>query len=304
MPKSEKHPAWNRLFLVLELACVPLALWWIPYSHLPAPGWAVALIAGAAAAMSVHDDMKGWQKGLWMVVIGAFLITELRAISKDRAEAQLQASLDRQAQDTAFFHIRETQNANFTATASNLTTAITGIQSTLTAANATLKQTHPHADLRTESIGFSSAPAQILSNTNYGFDTHFINAGPESSQNIKAMTTISAGVPDDISAQKALAVKFEAAWKADVGHDTPRAVPPGKAGLFYTDFRAFSADEVDGFARGTLTIYFLSRMEYSDSTGRWRSDWCTALQTEKGVLSVIVAHPCPLFSRQRYAVRQ
>jgi hypothetical protein len=120
MDEFKKHPIWNKVFLASEIGCIPFVLWWVPYSHLPPPGWAVAFIAGAAAAMSVHDDMKGWQKGIWMLIIGAFLITELRAIDKDRNDAEERYKDDRQAQETNFQSIREQQNKDFTATASAL----------------------------------------------------------------------------------------------------------------------------------------------------------------------------------------
>lgn len=84
--EPSKHPRRNVFFLVLSLLCFIPILWWVPYSHLPPPGWAVALIAVAAAAMSVHDEMKGWQKAIWLIVIGAFLVMEIRAIKKDRNE--------------------------------------------------------------------------------------------------------------------------------------------------------------------------------------------------------------------------
>jgi hypothetical protein len=109
----EKHRKSNKIFLLLELSFIPFALWWIPYRHLPAPGWAVAFVAGAAAFMSVHDAMKGWQKAIWMVLIGAFLLTELRAINKDRAESQHQAAEDRKNQDIAFATVLRGQNEEF-----------------------------------------------------------------------------------------------------------------------------------------------------------------------------------------------
>ena len=44
--------------------------------------------------MISHD----WKKAIEILIIGAFLITEIRAIEKDRAEIQHQAVLDRQAE--------------------------------------------------------------------------------------------------------------------------------------------------------------------------------------------------------------
>lgn len=119
----EKAKVWNRVFLSVEIAFVFLIAWWTPYSHLPAPGWAVAFIAGAAAAMSVHDEMKGWQKGLWLLIIGAFLVIETRAISKDRWDSQVQASEDRKKQEAGFEIIRSAQDTDFKATADGLKNA-------------------------------------------------------------------------------------------------------------------------------------------------------------------------------------
>lgn len=80
----------------------------------------MAFIAGAAAAMSVHDEMKGWQKCIWLLVIGAFLITELRAIHKDYIDNDAKALADRNAQDIAFKSVRDAQDLEFKATAEGL----------------------------------------------------------------------------------------------------------------------------------------------------------------------------------------
>ena len=157
----EKHPIRNKVFMVLELAFIPFALWWIPYSHLPQPGWAVAIIAFAAAVMSIHDEMKGWQKGIWLLVIGAFLITELRAINKDRVDSDVKALADRSAQDKPFKAVRDVQDADFKATANGLETAIGGIHSTLTAADTTLMQTRPHSAVRFDHFEFAGSPPLI-----------------------------------------------------------------------------------------------------------------------------------------------
>jgi hypothetical protein len=82
-----RNQRWSRCFTAFQFCCVPLILWWIPYQHLPPPGWAVALLAMAAAAMSIHEGMKDWQKLFWIVIMTAMLITELRAINKERDKA-------------------------------------------------------------------------------------------------------------------------------------------------------------------------------------------------------------------------
>jgi len=51
------------------------------------PGNAVAIVAGLAAAMSIHTDMKGWQKAFWMILMGVFVVLELKSIKTDRIES-------------------------------------------------------------------------------------------------------------------------------------------------------------------------------------------------------------------------
>jgi len=75
------------VFVALQLAAIPMAiLWW---RHLPPPGYAVAVIAILAALMSIHGDIKPWQKAAWMLLMGAFLIIEFDAIAKDRQDNEL-----------------------------------------------------------------------------------------------------------------------------------------------------------------------------------------------------------------------
>ena len=85
------------------------------YFRVPAPGWAVAGIAVVAAAMSLQNGMFGWQKALWMLIIGVLLVVELKAITEDRLAAQLQAKTDRQEQDTHFARVLADNNSRFQA---------------------------------------------------------------------------------------------------------------------------------------------------------------------------------------------
>lgn len=116
----------QRLFLIIQIVIAMAAVWlWF---HLQAPGWAVAMLAAVAAAMSIHADMRGWQKAIWMILIGSLLVIELRAINKDRKDLQTQAQTDRALQEKAFKNVRDQQNADFNATAQGLTQAYTQSQ--------------------------------------------------------------------------------------------------------------------------------------------------------------------------------
>jgi hypothetical protein len=83
------HP----IFLLLQLSALALFLYWLPWVHLPLPGFGIAVVAVLAAAMSLQGEIPQAQKAFWMLIIGAFVVTEFRAIRKDRDEyAKAEAS--------------------------------------------------------------------------------------------------------------------------------------------------------------------------------------------------------------------
>jgi hypothetical protein len=312
MSKAEKHPVWNKVFFVLELACIPLALWWIPYSHLPEPGWAVALIAGAAAAMSVHDDMKGWQKLIWLLVIGAFLITELRAIHKDRVDNDAKALEDRRAQDLAFKGVRDSQDADFKATAGGLEAAIGGIKSTLTTANTTLQQTQPHAAVMATTFEITNGPtppALFDADTAYHFNFSQLNNGSDQAIIIKRVGRIYVAKPDDLAAQQEIVAKFAKDWR-DSDENNKKGKPVvsqvGVSG-FWTEFLKVSADDVNNLKYQRNTLYIVRRIEYKDKTGTWWSDRCESYQVEDKdhsyQLELNITHSCFVLMTGRYRAR-
>src|ERR1700730_8216032 len=94
----------NHLFFdLVQFTAVPLIFWWC--YDLPSPGYAIGVVAGFAAVMSTQADMRRWQKALWMLLIGAFVILEFRAIDKDRGDAVLADAQRRIAENSQFLTI-------------------------------------------------------------------------------------------------------------------------------------------------------------------------------------------------------
>src|ERR1700693_711749 len=87
------HVGSHPIFLLMQLSAVALFLYWLPWRHLPFPGYGIAVVSILAAAMGLQGDMPQRQKAFWMLIIGAFVLTEFRAIRKDRDEyAKAEAS--------------------------------------------------------------------------------------------------------------------------------------------------------------------------------------------------------------------
>jgi hypothetical protein len=168
-----QHHVFISIQFVVGLLCLILSF------HLPPPGWSVAILAFAAAAMSVHGDMRGWQKAVWMLLLGVLLIVEIRSISEERREAQRQ-----------FSERQQEQNKEFAATTSGLKTAISEIQQTLAATDQTLQQTRAHSAVRFDRFEFVNAPSQIGPNKEYAFNYFYVNAGTETASNVDILAKV------------------------------------------------------------------------------------------------------------------
>jgi len=86
-------------YLLFQIITLSWIVWWIWRNHLPLPGVAVAVIAVLAALMSVHTNIQPHHKFIYFLLIGALLVTEIRAIKKDREEAQKEQYLINQRAD-------------------------------------------------------------------------------------------------------------------------------------------------------------------------------------------------------------
>jgi hypothetical protein len=242
-------------------------------------------------------------ESIWMLLIGCLLIIELRSLSTDRIERDKQALADRAAQDKSFKDVRTAQDSDFQATANGLTAAISGIQSTLKTADTTLIQTRPHAAIRFDRVEFADGmPAEIKSNTPYSLNFYYVNGGAETAVDIKILPQIYVAKADDKEAQIQLSRQFENTWNLETSQiNSPSVLVPDILSFGTTD-RIFTKAEV-GSMNKDGTIYYLIRFEYSDGTGRWRTDKCGFFQRTAAV-NRNVFHTCSVFQRFRYAVKQ
>src|SRR3990172_385969 len=88
--KEYLEPLARPIHLVCLIAAIGIAGYW--FIHVPPPGYAVAILGVVAIAMAVNESMHPGEKVVWMIIVFALLIVELRAIDKDRQENQRQQS--------------------------------------------------------------------------------------------------------------------------------------------------------------------------------------------------------------------
>jgi hypothetical protein len=288
-------------FLVCALFWTPFH-GWLPFALLPPPGYAVAVIAVAAALMSIQGGMKKLQKAVWMVVIGLFLVVELRSIKSDRADSEAKALQAKKNADAAFAEVLRTEHDNFASTAK-------GIKATMDGVELTLKQTHPHAYVHFSTFLFENPPSpgnSILKGISYRFRNPRANEGNEAATIQMRLTKFYIGKPDDKSSEIELAKQFEKDWVTAYREPhTPSALEPNTP-RYFTEYRTFSDDEIDGpqsLSKG-YTIYVFRRIAYTDSTGRWFTDDCADFQRDQGGgIYVHVTHPCEAFTQSRHPAK-
>ncbi len=275
--------AQHRLFLTLQITLGLWALRWTTQKRLPPPGYAVAFIAVVAAVMSIQGDMLGWQKAIWMLVIGGFLIVELRSISADRSATNLQSAADRHKEDSAFAAVIKGQADAFAATAQTLQTVIQNgqrqfaitvekLEQSLQLVRGTLEQTKPNAYVRFTYFFFLQDKRHTWQmGLPFGAKLGFRNEGNESADEVWKAGNFYIGANSD-SAVEESRVLFDLAW------DTEKQGPSflGRADERFCEIRhpGFSVTEMAAVLSGEKVIYFLFRAEYRDRNGRWGTTVC------------------------------
>jgi hypothetical protein len=146
-----------------------------------------------------------------------------------------------------------------------------------------------------------SPPFKIEPNVPYKFNFHYVNGGAETATNMKLLAKIDEGKADNKRVEVQLAHKFERDWVLGVIQSPVALVPDYPT--FGTTERTFNAEEVKEM-NNAGTIYYLLRFEYSDDTGRWRTDACGSFQRSSPTqIDTNIFHPCSVFQRFRYPAR-
>ncbi len=121
---------WNspKAGIPLWIVAAGFTVHWLEFP--PAPGYAIGALAVVAGIMSVRE-IKTIGKISWVVLLICLLVTEFRAIDKDRADNAQTQRVFFEAQQKSFGAISRQATDNFRQTTSGLETAINGLNSVL-----------------------------------------------------------------------------------------------------------------------------------------------------------------------------
>ncbi len=273
--------------LIFVALCYSVSQLWIVY-----PGYSIAALAFAAVIITVRaDKFAPAERVIWVFIGAVLMLAEIRVLYLDRQANETQAAVERQEQEN-----------KFEATTASLNTAIDGIKKTLEDSQKTLIQTSPKAAITILENNWAVLPKdnKILPGVGYYFNTILVNKGNDPAKITKQMVGIYPGKPDDDATEKELASEFEADWNKKSAATKPLPmfvdIP-----LTTTTQKTF----MSGDLRPVKTIYFLVRVEYSDSSGHWGAEDCEAFQIGPGdppFLNYQMFHSCRTFRIARYPI--
>jgi hypothetical protein len=121
---------WNSLYFGIPLWCIAAIYIMWSWFHLPSPGKAIGALAVVAGIMSVRD-IKVLGKISWVALLVLMLVTEFRAIDKDRSENETKQKEFFDAQRHGFQAIAQQADADFKTTKEGLDHSIAGVTNLL-----------------------------------------------------------------------------------------------------------------------------------------------------------------------------
>jgi hypothetical protein len=246
--------------------------------------------------------MERVEKGIWTAVMILLVLLEIRTLYIDRNEHDAEESHARCEQIERFGQIATDIERSNQESERQFSATIEGIRDTLNAANTTLLQTQPHAEIAQLDFNFENPPTPsdpFKTGTRYEIRLPFENAGNEMAHVRKRVARFFVDKPDDKAVQMQLAEDFSSYWRTATNASGALDVPP-RTQAFWTEYAQVTNEDVTKLSKGEDTLYVLRRIEYSDSTGTWWSDRCAHLQLDKGMIFIRVGHPCMVFENARY----
>jgi hypothetical protein len=173
---------WNSTKVGVPLWIISAGLLFLWLFKAPPPGYAVGALAVVAGVMSVRD-IKVLGKILWVFLLVCFLITEFRAIDKDRADNQEAQKKFFESQKEGFAGISQQAAQQFSATTQGLTAAVNGL-------NGVLQTTQGVADLARKNL------ENVTGGTSFAYvvpNTEIVPAAPDLWKHGFSMTVINEG---------------------------------------------------------------------------------------------------------------
>jgi len=240
------------------------------------------------------------EKALWTFVMFALVLLEIRSIYLDRNAHDREQKEARDIQLSEFKKIADGIDRTLEQNQKNFAATIKPLNNTLRTATQTLAYTSPKAIGRFTATQLLPQFLPVGVGKHLRFNVYYTNDGNESGRKCIVDVRFYVGKPLSAEAEAKIWLDFNQWWPS-VGHSKCLTLMPRDTAPFGSFSTAdFKQEEVDGLSNGTLTLYVLKRLIYSDSAGRWRTDDCFQYQDVRSDFEV--SKPClnPDYYKSRY----
>lgn len=270
----------------------------------PPVGFFIAILALLGVLVPLFRDLAKIgprEKAVWTFVMFLLVSLEFRTLYLDRADHDQKEADARSAQLKGFKEIGAGIEAAIQKSQDEFDVTMTRIEATLKTSEETLQNTKPTASLEFRTLDVYAPSLPMAVGHQLGFNIAFTNAGNDIAKNAIHDARLYVRRIDDPEAQREIANDFNKWWDTS-SHPAAGDVRPNSPSFFSFKSLPLLENEVSGILNHSLTLYILNRFTWTDRTGRWASDECFAFQDPTHDL--VVGHPCTVFTRHRYRVKQ
>lgn len=250
--------------------------------------------------------MKMGEKVVWLFILCFLLVAEVQSILRDHKESIEASQQARKQQDDNFQKVLEDQQEKFDKTLSQLKSqsqisqehyqqTIKGLHAQLRAINQTIDQTRSKAVVVFKAVSYkNSRNSGLPLEVTYTYE----NQGNDTARTIWVFAKVYLASRQKDVAEREIRQNFEESSAEYKQVTTPGQVIAQGDAKFMTDTGTTdSLDNLNKLRSGSVTVYTVFRVQFSDSTGTWQTDNCDRrLENSMNVTG------CGFYGETRYPV--
>jgi hypothetical protein len=245
-------------------------------------------------------DMHSTHKLLATVAIFALMGIELSDIRADRIESDSEQAAERERAERNFARIAAGINQSIQEGQRQFDITTSGLRRSLETEQATLYNTLSRASLIVRTI--TPEPMPLRAGVPVAFSIHYENPGDDTAQNVRTQVRMYVKRLDHTDDENEMHADFEREWHRPGGQRPSGPAVPKTKLLFGFSSPPLMQDQLISVRNHTKTLYMLTRIAWTDRTGRWLSDACSGLVNP--TRDFTCAHPCKTGIRSRYPDRK
>jgi hypothetical protein len=242
------------------------------------------------------------EKAVWTAIMFLLVFLEIKSIYQDRNTHENEQSNAREEQLKEFQTIADGIDRSLINSQQQFNATMGRINTTLATSERTLRNTIPTASLEFQEMRFYGPSLPIKADQGLTFNIWFTNNGGVEAKNTHVIGNLYARKAHDSAAEAEIVSDLQNIWsKKRSTLPKGQVVKPREPTFVTLTSGRFTASEVEGVIKRSLTLYLVLRFIWTDQTGQWATNVCWLMQDPMHDLSVM--QPCKDTGKYRYPFR-